>query len=152
MRLLVINGPNLDRLGRREPAVYGTRTLDEIERGLEAAFPDVEFRFVQTAREGLFVEAIHAAEDDGLDGVVMNAAAYSHTSIAIRDAVSAVRLPVVEVHLSNVHAREPFRHVLLTAGACVGVISGLGPAGYAAAVRFLLDRAAGTDGLDRPHG
>jgi len=144
VQLLVLNGPNLDRLGRREPAVYGTQTLADIERGLAAAFPDITFRFVQSAHEGALVEALHAADDDAFDGVVMNAASYSHTSLAIRDAVSAIGVPVVEVHLSNVHAREPFRHVLLTAGACVGVISGLGPEGYRAAVRFLVERARNT--------
>lgn len=143
MRLLVLNGPNLDRLGRREPEVYGRQTLAEIEAGLRQAFPDVAFRFCQSAHEGALVEALHAADDDGLDGVVMNPASYAHTSVGLRDAVSAVGVPVVEVHLSNVHAREPFRRRLLTAGACVGVISGLGPAGYALAVRFLLDRARG---------
>ena len=143
LQLLVLNGPNLDRLGRREPEINGRQTLAEIEAGLASAFPDVAFRFRQSAHEGALVEALHAAEDDGLDGVVMNAASYSHTSLALRDAVAAILLPVVEVHLSNVHAREPFRHTLLTAGACRGVISGLGPQGYALAVRYLVEAARG---------
>ena len=142
MNVLVLNGPNLNLLGRREPAVYGRQTLAEIEAGLRHRFPEVAFTFVQSAHEGALIEALHRADDEGADGVVMNAASYSHTSVGIRDAVAAIRVPVVEVHLSNVHAREPFRHTLLTAGACVGVISGLGPDGYALAVRFLLDRAA----------
>ncbi|HYE96820.1 MAG TPA: type II 3-dehydroquinate dehydratase [Rubricoccaceae bacterium] len=141
MKLLVLNGPNLDRLGRREPEVYGTRSLAEIETGLRAAFPGVEFVFFQSNHEGALVDALHAAGDDGMHGVILNAAGYSHTSVALRDAIAAVRVPVVEVHLTNVHAREPFRHTLLTAGACAGVITGLGPAGYHLAVRFFLDRA-----------
>jgi 3-dehydroquinate dehydratase-2 len=139
IRIVVLNGPNLDRLGRREPEVYGTSSLAGIETGLRAAFPDVELACVQSNHEGELVDAIHTADDDGTVGVVLNPAGYGHTSVAIRDAVAAVDVPVVEVHLSNVHAREPFRHTLLTGGACAGVISGLGPAGYHLAVRYLLD-------------
>ena len=142
MRLLVLNGPNLDRLGRREPSIYGRQTLVEIADGLRRAFPEVEFTFVQSNHEGALVDALHRAEDEAFEGVVMNAAGYSHTSVALRDAVAAIAVPVVEVHLSNVHAREPFRHTLRTAGVCAGVIAGLGPAGYALAVRYFLDRAA----------
>jgi 3-dehydroquinate dehydratase-2 len=138
-RIVVLNGPNLDRLGRREPEVYGTSSLADVEAGLRAAFPGVDLVCVQSNHEGELVDAIHAADDDGTAGVVLNPAGYGHTSVAIRDAVSAVDVPVVEVHLSNVHAREPFRHTLLTGGACAGVISGLGPAGYHLAVRYLLD-------------
>lgn len=140
--LLVLNGPNLNLLGLREPAVYGAGTLSDLEAGLRAAFPEVAFAFVQSNHEGALLDRLHAARADGTDGVVFNGGALTHTSVALRDGIAAVApLPVVEVHLSNVHAREPFRHVLLTAGAAVGVISGLGPFGYHAAVRYLLERA-----------
>ncbi len=141
MRLLVLNGPNLNRLGLREPHVYGAGSLDDLEAGLRAAFPDVAFAFAQTNHEGEMIDRLHAAATDGTDGVAMNPGGLAHTSVALRDAVASIApLPVVEVHVTNVHAREPFRHTLLSAGACVGVISGLGRAGYALAVRFLLDR------------
>jgi 3-dehydroquinate dehydratase-2 len=143
VRLLVLNGPNLNLLGTRETDVYGLTSLGEIERGLRAAFPDVAFDFRQHNGEGALVDALHEAERAGLDGVVLNPGAYAHTSIALRDAVAAIRVPVVEVHLSNVHAREPFRRRLVLSAACAGVITGLGPAGYALAARYLLDRAVG---------
>lgn len=142
MRLLVLHGPNLNLLGTREPEVYGAETLDDLEEALVEAFPEIAFRFVQSNHEGALLDALHEARVDGTDGVVMNAGALSHTSVALRDAVAAIApLPVVEVHISNVHAREPFRHVLLSGGACAGVISGLGRYGYHAAVGYLLERA-----------
>ena len=141
-RILVLNGPNLNLIGLREPEVYGHGTLAELEAGLRAAFPEVAFSFVQSNHEGALIDALHAARTDGTVGVVMNAGAFSHTSIALRDAVAAIApVPVVEVHITNVHAREAFRHTLLTAGACVGSIAGLGRTGYHLAVRFLLERA-----------
>ena len=140
MRLLVLNGPNLNLLGTRETDVYGLASLGEIERGLRAAFPDAAFVFEQHNGEGALVDALHTAERDGLDGVVFNPGAYAHTSVALRDAVAAIRVPVVEVHLSNVYAREPFRRRLVLSAVCAGVITGLGPAGYALAARYLLDR------------
>ena len=143
MRLLVLNGPNLNLLGTREPEVYGAGSLADLEADLRTAFPDVAFAFVQSNHEGALLDALHAARTDGTVGVAMNLGAYSHTSVALRDAVAAIApVPVVEVHLSNVHAREAFRHTLLTAQTCVGIVSGLGRFGYHAAVRFLLDRAA----------
>ena len=139
--ILVLNGPNLNLLGTREPAVYGAGTLADLEAALRAAFPDVAFAFLQSNHEGALLDRLHAAATDGTTGVVFNGGALTHTSLALRDGIAAVApLPVVEVHLSNVHAREPFRHTLLTAGAAVGVISGLGPFGYHAAVRFLVER------------
>lgn len=141
MRLLVLNGPNLNRLGLREPHVYGAGSLGDLEANLRAAFPGVELSFAQSNHEGEMIDRLHGAATDGLDGVVMNPGGYAHTSVALRDAVASIApLPVVEVHVTNVHAREGFRHTLLSASACVGVISGLGRAGYALAVRFLLDR------------
>jgi len=141
MRLLVLNGPNLNLLGRREPEVYGAATLADVEGGLRAAFPEVDFAFAQSNHEGALIDALHAAMGDGTGGVVLNPGGYTHTSVALRDAVAACGLPVVEVHLSNVHAREGFRRRSLVAPVCAGQISGLGAAGYGLAVRYLLGRA-----------
>ncbi|HYE56896.1 MAG TPA: type II 3-dehydroquinate dehydratase [Rhodothermales bacterium] len=140
-RILVLNGPNLNLLGQREPAVYGTGTLTDLEAELRAAFPEVDFVFAQSNHEGALIDRMHEARTDGTLGVVMNPGGFSHTSVALRDAVASIApVPVVEVHLSNVHAREPFRHRLITAGACVGSIAGLGRAGYHLAVRYLVER------------
>lgn len=139
--LLVLNGPNLNLLGTREPDTYGTTTLDDIESDLEDAFPDVTFRFEQANGEGTLIDHLHRAHEKEVDGIVFNPGGYTHTSVALRDGVAAIDPPVVEVHLSNVHAREEFRRTSRIAPACVGQISGLGPAGYPLAVRYLLREA-----------
>lgn len=139
MHLLILNGPNLNLLGTREPAVYGGGTLADLEAGLRAAFPEVRFTFVQSNHEGALIDALHSAHADGLDGVVFNPGGYTHTSVALRDAVAAIAVPVVEVHLTNVHAREAFRHRSLVAGACAGQICGLGRQGYYLAVRYFTE-------------
>ena len=138
-KVLVIHGPNLNLLGVREPTVYGSRTLAEIDALIrqEAAALDVEVRLFQSSHEGAIVEAIHDALG-WAQVIIINPAAYTHTSVAIRDALSAVGLPAIEVHLSNVQAREEFRHRSLIAPACAGVISGFGAHGYLAAVRLAL--------------
>ena len=139
--ILVLNGPNLSRLGKREPEVYGSRTLDDINRELAESFPEVAFDFCQSEEEGSLIEKIFQAEDGGAcRGVVLNAGALTHYSIALRDAISAVTLPVVEVHLSNVHAREEFRRTSVISEVCLGVISGFGPRSYHLGVRALLER------------
>ena len=140
MNLLVLNGPNLNLLGTREPETYGAGTLADLEADLEAAFPDVRLAFFQSNHEGALIDRLHEAHRDGVEGVVFNPGGYTHTSVALRDAVAAIAPPVVEVHLSNVHAREGFRHRSLVAGACAGQISGLGPLGYHLAVRYFLSR------------
>ena len=142
MPLLVLNGPNLNLLGVREPETYGTTTLADIEADLTAAFPEVTVHFEQENSEGTLIDHLHAAHEDGVDGVVFNPGGYTHTSVALRDAVAAIDPPVVEVHLSNVHAREDFRRTSRIAPACVGQMSGLGAAGYRLAVRFFVERIA----------
>jgi len=137
--ILLLNGPNLDRLGTREPAIYGGSSLEEVVRSVQEAFPGIRIDHVQSNHEGVLVEAIHGAVGR-YRGVVLNAGGYSHTSVALRDAVAAADIPVVEVHLSNLLAREPFRHVSLVGAVCLGSIMGLGADGYRLAVSHLLQR------------
>ncbi len=138
MRVLVVHGPNLDLLGEREPEIYGTRTLAELNESIAAAAEDLgaDVRCEQHNGEGAIVDALHAARKS-CDAVVINPGAYAHYSYAIADAIAAIGIPVVEVHLSNVAAREAFRRTSVTAAACRAVISGFGPAGYVLALRAL---------------
>ena len=137
--ILVLNGPNLNLLGTREPETYGHETLADLEARCRAAAEtlDATVAFAQSNHEGALVDAIHAARGTH-DGIVLNAGAYTHTSIALRDAISGVAIPTVEVHVSNVHARETFRHHSMIAGVCRGVIAGFGLAGYELAIRALV--------------
>lgn len=139
MRILIINGPNLDLLGTREPHIYGSRTFEDYLTELRDAFPGVEIDFKQSNVEGEIVDLLrtHAPR---VDAFVLNAAGYSHTSVAIRDTIVVLGKPVVEVHISNIHGREEFRRHTVTGGVCAGVITGFGLAGYGMAVRYLLDR------------
>jgi 3-dehydroquinate dehydratase-2 len=138
-RILVIHGPNLNLLGTREPHIYGTTTLDEIDAALRAqgAAAGVEIETAQSNHEGEIVTLIQQARGR-CDGIVINPGAYAHTSYAIRDALDAVALPAVEVHLTNVHRREPFRHVLVLGGACVGQVLGFGPRSYTLGLEALI--------------
>jgi len=140
MKLLVLNGPNLNLLGTREPETYGSTTLADLEATLQAAFPDLDLTFAQSNHEGVLIDHIHAAATDGTVGIVFNPGGYTHTSVALRDAIASVAVPVIEVHISNVHAREAFRHTSMLAPVCVGQIAGLGVAGYALAIRYFADR------------
>lgn len=138
-RIVVVNGPNLDRLGRREPEVYGRETLTDLENRIteEAQELGLEVQFYQSNHEGFLIDEINNEYADGdVFGMILNPGALTHTSLALRDAVAGCEIPTVEVHLSNIHAREPARHHSLTAGACVGVIAGLGFEGYIAALRY----------------
>ncbi len=138
--ILLINGPNLNLLGSRETKIYGERTLDAIVADLRSEFPSVELEDLRSNDEGPIITAIQSAPGRHI-GMVINAGGYSHTSVAIRDAIAAVTIPAVEVHLSNLLAREPFRHVSLIGAVCAGSIMGFGEAGYALAIRYLLDRS-----------
>lgn len=137
--ILVLNGPNLSRLGKREPEVYGSRSLDDINRELAASFPGVSFDFFQSEEEGELLEKLFHCEDHGgYSGVVLNAGALTHYSIALRDAISAVSIPVIEVHLSNIYAREEFRRKSVISEVCSGVVSGFGANSYHLGINGLL--------------
>jgi len=137
MKLLVVNGPNLNMLGKREPELYGRKTLTDIEQDLSrlAAKLGIGISFFQSNIEGEIVDALQQA-GTSVDGVILNAAAYTHTSVAVRDAVAAISIPVVEVHLTNPQAREEFRHTSLLAGVCAGSISGFGAESYTLALLY----------------
>lgn len=140
----VINGPNLDRLGKRDPHIYGTETLKDLQKLLEgeAKKHDTKILFIQSNHEGEIIDKIsewaEMRSQGKIDGAIINPAAYSHTSIGIRDAISGSGIPFIEVHISNIHQRETFRHQSLTVGVCRGGIIGLGLEGYLMALRFLV--------------
>ena len=136
MKLAIINGPNLNLLGSREPSVYGAESFDDFFNRLFAQF-EVELTYFQSNVEG---ELINELQRSGFDGFILNAGGYTHTSVALRDCIAAISVPVVEVHISNIHARETFRHESLLAPVCIGSIVGLGIDGYALAVRFFLNK------------
>jgi 3-dehydroquinate dehydratase-2 len=139
MKIAIINGPNLNLLGQRETSVYGTQSFEDFFKELKTQFPEVEFHYVQSNIEG---ELINAIQDFGFnsDGIILNPGGYTHTSVAIGDAIAAVKAPVVEVHISNVHAREEFRKLSHVSGKAAGSIIGLGLKGYELAVHWLLSK------------
>jgi 3-dehydroquinate dehydratase II len=153
-KILVLNGPNLNLLGTREPAVYGHATLADVEAICRSAAKahGAEIDFRQSNHEGILIDWLHeagAAAPGSVAGVVFNAGAYTHTSVALHDAIKAIAPPVIEVHLSNIHAREPFRHQSWLSPACAGIVIGFGIAGYALAIDGLARMAAAASGSAR---
>ena len=141
MKILIINGPNLNLLGTREPQYYGTGTMDGVLDALKSRYPRVEFDYYQSNVEGFLIDRLHKTLEEPCDGVVLNAGGYTHTSVALRDAIAAIKVPVVEVHISNVHSREEFRHRSLISAVCKGVICGFGLDSYRLGVEALLARS-----------
>ena len=141
MKILIINGPNLNLLGTREPQHYGTGTMDSVLDALKSQYPRVEFDYYQSNVEGFLIDRLHKTLEEPCDGVVLNAGGYTHTSVALRDAIAAIKVPVVEVHISNVHSREEFRHHSLISAVCKGVICGFGLESYRLGVEALLARS-----------
>lgn len=137
MKILIMNGPNLNLLGKREPGIYGARGFEDYYEELEGRYPEVELEYFQSNHEGALIDKIHEVGFEW-DGIVLNAGAYTHTSVALQDAIRGVKTPVVEVHISNVHQREEFRHKSLISCACVGVICGFGLDSYRLAIEALL--------------
>ena len=129
MRIQIINGPNINLLGKREPSIYGSVTFEDYLAELRKAYKDIEINYFQSNIEGEMIDCIQQAGFEA-DGIILNAGAYTHTSIALQDAIRAVTAPVIEVHISNVHSREDFRHVSMIACACKGVICGFGLNSY----------------------
>ncbi|MDF2438629.1 MAG: aroQ [Bacteroidota bacterium] len=137
MKIIIINGPNLNLLGSRETNVYGNQSFEDYFTSLEQKFPEISLLYYQSNIEGEIIEKIHEART-GFDGIILNAGGYTHTSVAIRDAISSICTPVIEVHISNVFAREEFRHISLIAAKCKGSISGFGMDSYRLAIQSFL--------------
>ena len=143
-KILIVNGPNLNLLGVREPSIYGHDSFESYMPQLRADFPDVKIKYYQSNVEGELINKLQEVGFD-YDGIVLNAGAYTHTSIALLDCIRSLRCPVVEVHISNVHAREEFRHKSMISAACLGVICGFGLAGYKLAIEGLLGQTPAAD-------
>jgi 3-dehydroquinate dehydratase-2 len=138
MKILIINGPNLNLLGRREPGIYGNETMDTCIQKLRDCYANDQIEYFQSNHEGAIIDKLHEVGfDEQYTGIVLNAGAYTHTSLAIADAIAAIKLPVVEVHISNVHARETVRHHSMISGVCKGVIAGFGLDSYRLAIEAL---------------
>lgn len=143
MKIHIVNGPNLNRLGTREPSIYGSQTMEQCLDALRQKYAGtVELEYYQSNVEGFLIDALQAADDAGCDGIILNAGAYTHTSIALRDCIKSLSVPVIEVHLSNVHAREEFRHKSMLSAVCKGVIAGFGMDSYRLAVEALVNANA----------
>ena len=142
MKILILNGHNLNMLGVREPHIYGSQTLGDILQGLRTTFPDHELEHLQSNHEGVLLDRIQQCLHDGTEGLVINGGALTHYSYALADALSMVKIPKVEVHISHIFAREPFRHTSVISPACHGMISGMGIKGYELAVKWLVEKSA----------
>ena len=138
MKIQIINGPNINLLGKREPGIYGSQSFDDYLVMLKKRYPEVEIAYYQSNCEGNLIDKLQEVGFDG-DGIILNAGAYTHTSIALQDAIRAIKAPVVEVHISNVHAREEFRHKSMISCACKGVILGFGLDSYRLALEALIN-------------
>ena len=138
MQILILNGPNLNLLGKRETAIYGKESFEAYFQKLQAQFPEADLAYFQNNIEGKLIDKLHEC-GFSYDGIILNAGAYTHTSIALMDAIAAIETPVIEVHISNIHAREPFRHHSYTATQAKGIIAGLGLQGYALAIQFFIE-------------
>lgn len=141
MKIAIINGPNLNLLGTREPSVYGSQTFEDYFKGLEKLYPQISFSYFQSNVEGELINELQA-KGFSCDGIIINPGGYTHTSVAIGDAIAAIQCPVVEVHISNVHAREDFRKISHVSAKCAGTITGLGLKGYELAVKWLSEKAS----------
>ncbi len=139
MKIYVINGPNLNLLGKREPETYGKLSFEEYLERLKTRFPNVTLHYYQSNIEGELINKLHEV-GFSFDGIILNAGAYTHTSVAIHDAIAAITTPVIEVHISNVYAREEFRHKSLITSKCIGLITGFGMDGYAMAIQHLFNK------------
>lgn len=139
MNILILNGPNLNLLGKREPDVYGNISFEEYFEKIKLQYPDYNLTYFQSNHEGAIIDKIHEVGFI-FDGIVLNAGAYTHTSVAILDAIKGVKSPVIEVHISNIHSREDFRHKSVIASACIGTIAGLGLDSYRLAIDYLINK------------
>jgi|SRR5690606_22609732 3-dehydroquinate dehydratase-2 len=139
MKIQIINGPNLNLLGKREPGIYGNQSFDEFFITLKERFPEADLHYYQSNIEGEMVNKLHEVGFD-FDGIILNAGAYTHTSVALHDAIAAIKTPVIEVHISNVYGREEFRHKSLITSKCVGLLTGFGMEGYAMALSWFLSQ------------
>ena len=137
-RILIINGPNLNLLGKREPEIYGRQTFEDYFESLKATFDQFELHYFQNNHEGVLIDKLHEVGFD-FDGIILNAGAYTHTSVAIADAIAGITTPVIEVHISNVHKRESFRHHSFLSANCQGIIVGFGLKGYELGLRSFMD-------------
>ena len=143
MKIQIINGPNINLLGKREPEIYGSLSFEDYLESIKKRYPNVEFSYYQSNVEGFLVDKLQEVGfDTACDGIVLNAGAYTHTSVCLHDAIRAIPAPVIEVHISNVHKREDFRHHSFLSSACVGVICGFGLDSYRLAIEALLERQA----------
>ncbi len=146
MKVVIINGPNLNLLGRREPAVYGTKSMEQVLLDIQRLYPDLHIHYAQSNHEGDLIDWIQAyginrLEGDGISGIVLNAGGYTHTSVALRDAVACAEIPVVEVHISDIAKREAFRQTSLLTDVCTHSIIGHGTDGYREAVEWILEKS-----------
>jgi 3-dehydroquinate dehydratase-2 len=139
MKLIIINGPNLNLLGKREPDIYGNQSFDDYFQQLKNKYPDIKLEYFQSNSEGLLINKLHEV-GFSYSGIIINGGAYTHTSIAIADALAAIKTPAIEVHISNIHSREAFRHHSYFTKNCVGIISGLGLKGYDLALQYFVNQ------------